>query len=56
MFQQQHNEESILRDTTNFVEQYLHERSVWNLDDKDQNILTFEVIVVFIGKESFLII
>lgn len=43
MFHQQHKEESILRGTTNFVESYLHERSVWKLDDKEQNILTYEV-------------
>lgn len=43
MFQQQHKEESILRGTTSFVENYLHERSVWKLDDKEQNVLTYEV-------------
>ena len=48
MFQQQHKEESILRGTTNFVENYLHERSVWKLDDKEQNVLTLEVSTMFL--------
>lgn len=47
MFYQQHKEETILRDTTDFVERYLHERSVWKLDDKEQNVLTYEVSVFY---------
>lgn len=32
-----------MRATTEFVEQYLHDQRVWNLDDKEQNVLTYEV-------------
>lgn len=49
-FQQQHKEESILRDTTDFVERYLHERSVWKLDDKEQNVLTYEVHILYYNE------
>ncbi len=42
-FRQYYSEESILRKTTEFVENYLHSPEVWKFDKKEKNLLTSEV-------------
>ena len=43
MYRQQHQEETTLKRTTEFVESYLSSAGIWNFEDEDQNILTYEV-------------
>ena len=45
MFQQARSEEVILKKTTEFVENYLNDGTVWNQKEKEQNLLTYEVCV-----------
>ena len=36
-------EVDVLKSTTEFVQSFLHDQSVWSFDDKDRNLLTYEV-------------